>query len=347
MLITELAADKCYVVYANSQGPKKGKQCDHMHEHNTEKGDMVQLTCDVDFHVFIPKYDDNGMPSSNMMAIICFGEHTHPPPPQRRCPPDVKDALIRLIQAFRPSEATARRLIASPMLPLMLNGKTSLSQEHIALTNQSVVNHLIQKERYKEYPHGTDFMGALHLTDKQNPDDPYVRKCIYIDNRQYIILCQSKQQSELFFQSTEIQCDKTFACTKCREFEINGYSHETSQITTLSRVFTNEETATGYEQAFTLAFQTAEENVGLRIPWGHLEPYSDREFRIKAVLLDMHSGQMHGLGRYFVSKYPSHEDANWHIPRIVKVCQVHFMRSIKKLRNSGNVPESMSCCDHF
>jgi len=91
------------------------------------------------------------------------------------------------------------------MLPLMLNGKTSLSQEHIALTNQSVVNHLVWKERYKEYLHGTDFMGALHLTEKQTLDDPYIGKCIYIDNRQYIILCQSKQQSELFFQSTEIQ----------------------------------------------------------------------------------------------------------------------------------------------
>src|SRR5277367_3998072 len=30
---------------------------------------------------------------------------------------------------------TARRLIASPILPIMLNGKTSLTQEHIALTN--------------------------------------------------------------------------------------------------------------------------------------------------------------------------------------------------------------------
>ena len=65
------------------------------------------------------------------------------------------------------------------------------------------------------------------------------------DNGQFIILCQSKQQSELFFNSTEIQADKTYAHTQCREFEINGYSHETGQLTTLSRVFTNAEDTDG------------------------------------------------------------------------------------------------------
>jgi hypothetical protein len=86
------------------------------------------------------------------------------------------------------------------------------------------------------------------------------------DDGQFVILCQSKQQSELFFSATEYQADKTFARTKCREFELNGYSFETRQLTTLCHIFTNAEDAEGYQLAFRLAFDTAENDTGKKIP---------------------------------------------------------------------------------
>lgn len=217
----------------------------------------------------------------------------------------------------------------------MLNGSKSLSEEHIALTNQSVVNHLIRKERFKQFPHGTDYLGVLHLIQHQNQQDPYIRKAIMRDNGEFIILCQSKQQSDLFFSSTEYQADKTFARTKCREFELNGYSFETAQLTTLCRIFTNAEDAEGYEFAFSLAFDTAEEDVGKKIPWGHLYPVSERENRVKAIILDLHSGQMQGLAKYFEKKYGDVGNGEWHFTRIVKFCQVHFYRTITRLYRQG------------
>jgi len=67
-----------------------------------------------------------------------------------------------------------------------------------------------------------------------------------------------------------------------------------------------------------------------RIPWGHLVPASKSPIRVKAILIDEHLGQKAGLARYFETEYPF-QAGEWHIARIVKVCRVHFLRSINKL----------------
>ena len=56
----------------------------------------------------------------------------------------------------------------------MLNGEEELTHKHLSLLNQSSVNHIIQTERAKEYPFGTDSIGVQHLMTRQNPSDPYV-----------------------------------------------------------------------------------------------------------------------------------------------------------------------------
>src|SRR5204863_2676458 len=86
----------------------------------------------------------------------------------------------------------------------------------------------------------------------------------------FVVLCQFTEQSRVFFQSYEIQVDKTFSRTKCRELEINSYDHATKHIRTLSRVFTDYKDSDGYFQAFNLSFKRAETDIGKRIPWGHL-----------------------------------------------------------------------------
>ena len=70
------------------------------------------------------------------------------------------------------------------------------------------------------------------------------------------------------------------------------------------------------------------------LPWGHLIPPEVGTHRIKAILVDEHGGQAKGLGRYFTEQYPNLE-ANEHILAIVKTCQVHVERSIKKLETKG------------
>ena len=108
----------------------------------------------------------------------------------------------------------------SPILPIMLNGKTSLSQEHVALTNQDVVNHLVRRERAKEFAWGMDFQGVQYLMFRQNDSNPYIRHVELFPDGRFIILCQSSEQSRLLMHSTELHADKTFSRTKCRKFEI-------------------------------------------------------------------------------------------------------------------------------
>jgi hypothetical protein len=79
-----------------------------------------------------------------------------------------------------------------------------------------------------------------------------------------------------------------------------------------------------------LSFKTAESDIGGRIPWGHLISSEESLIRIKAVLVDEHGGQIAGLGKYFEKEYPFH-NRQWHISRIVKVCRVHYNRSINRL----------------
>jgi len=279
------------------------------------------------------------------MAILSYGEHTHPPPPPRKIPETVKNELLRVVKAYGAAEATARRLIASPILPIMLNGKTSLTQEHIALTNQDAVNYLIRKERIKEYPFGTDFLGVQKVMLQQSLQDPYIRATVQYPDGHFVVLCQFSEQSKAFFQSYELQVDKTFSRTRCQEFEVNSYDHATKRIRTLSRVFTDYEDGDGYYQAFSLIFNQAEKDVGKRIPWGHMVPsiQSSGTARVKAILVDEHGGQIKGLGRYFAQEYPPH-DADWHILRLVKTCLVHYERSVQKLLDASVPKGSTLIC---
>jgi hypothetical protein len=74
------------------------------------------------------------------------------------------------------------------MLPIFLDGKSNLTTQHISLTNMDAINHLIRKERLREYPNGTDILGVQHLMSKQ-PADPYIRQAIQFDDGHFVVLC--------------------------------------------------------------------------------------------------------------------------------------------------------------
>ena len=97
------------------------------------------------------------------MALLSFGEHTHPPPPPRKIPEKIKKELTKVFVEFSLADVTVRRLLSSPLLPILLNGKTTLSSHHVALTNMDAINHLIRKERKRQFPGGTDILGVQHL----------------------------------------------------------------------------------------------------------------------------------------------------------------------------------------
>ena len=142
-LIVESPIPKCYAVYANIQG-SKNQQCPFYHRvidsNQRKKGKIVQLECQCIFHYYFP-HIINDKPSSKYMAIVCYGQHDHPPPPAIRISSTIKNELVRMVHTFGGSaECTAQCLIASPMLPIMLNGQTELN---IALFNQDALNYIL------------------------------------------------------------------------------------------------------------------------------------------------------------------------------------------------------------
>lgn len=328
---------ECSYVCANIQG-SDDKKCPYYHESRDKgraRGNLISIRdCPVKYWFFIPKVNVDGTPSTNHLVILSKGEHNHPPPPLQRIAPDIKANILKAVHEFGLAEATARKLIASSHLSIMLNGEEKLRHEHLSLLNQSSVNHIIRTERAKEYPFGTDFIGVQHLMTCQNPSDPYIREATMYPDGKFIILCQFKWQSQLLFDADELHADKTFKRTNCQEFEINVYSHETRHIGTIARVYTDAEDELGYYRAFSLVFKTAEQDIGRKLPWGHLASIGSGNHRIKAVLVDEHGGQIKGLGRYLEEQHPRKE-ASSHVLALVKTCQVHYERSIKRLESKG------------
>lgn len=307
----------------------------------------------------MPKYV-HGQPSTNKMAIVSYGEHHHPPPPPIKIDSIVRAEFAALCHKAGISGLTAQKLLASPSLPILLDGSPNLTEKHLACINHDSLNHLIRRERLREYPFGTDVLGVQHLMQTRI-SNPYVRRAIQSSDGHFVVLCQFQSQSEMYFNTPEIQADKTFRRSKINEYEINAYDSVTHRIATLARVFTDYEDEEGYFQAVDLSWSVAEEDVGKCIPWAHLEPSDTSHIRdsthsfgdsakvatvkIKAILLDLHGGQLKGIGRYFQKKYPNHGDGSitWHTSRLVKLCQVHYERSIHKLAikglSKGTIPE--------
>ena len=300
------------------------------------KGNLIHINCPVKYYFYTPLVKRNS-PLTHHLAILSYGEHNHPPPPMRRIAPVLRGKIISAITKFGLAEATARKLIASSYMPLILNGQEELNAQHLALLNQSAIDHIIRVERTKQFPHGTDFLGVQYRMTHQDLTNPYVRVATMYPDGQFMIACQFKEQSRLLFEADEIHIDKTFKRTNCRELEINIYSHEARHIGTIARIFTDSEDELGYYRAINLVSEIAEEDMGAHIPWGHLTLESSTSRHIKAILVDEHGGQAKGLGRYFTEKYPS-RDTSQHLLKIVKTCRVHYERSIHKLEGK-NVPK--------
>ena len=276
----------------------------------------------------------NGKLSTNHFVIISRGEHNHPPPPMRRINPELRERMIEIVRSQGLAETTARKLIASPSMPLLLKGENELSIAYFSILNQAVVNHILKAEKLKEYPFGTAFLGVQHLFTHQSTSQPYIRVCQLFSDNTFIVHCQSYEQSRLLFDAKEIQVDKTFKRTECDELEVNVYCERARHLATVARVFTPGKNEEAFYRAFKSICDIAEKDIGRKLPWGHLVSHKESSHRIRAILVDEEGAQIKGIGRYFEEKYPG-RDGHTHIRHIVKICQVHYERSIQRLVSKG------------
>lgn len=117
------------------------------------------MPCGVKFHIYKPTLDSANKATVPYIAVVSVGIHTHPPPPPSKIPEDVRQVVLSAIKAHGVNSITASRLMASNMLPRLLNNSISLNMEHASLLNTDRVNSIIRRERMKENPAGTDFLG--------------------------------------------------------------------------------------------------------------------------------------------------------------------------------------------
>ena len=253
------------------------------------KGQLNRVECPVKFHFLTPIAKRGNHLSTNHIVIVSEGEHNHPPPPMRRIAPDLKDKVITAVKEFGLAEATARKLVASSFMPIILNGEEDLTYRHLAMLNQSVVNHIIRTEHAKEHPLGTDFLGVQHQLTRQDPNNPYIRSATMYPDGKFIVHCQSKDRSRLLFEAHELHIDKTFKRTKCNEFEVNVYSDRARHLGTIARVFMDSDDELAYFRAMRAICDTTEQELRKKLPWAHLTPEKSVN-RIKAILVDEHGG---------------------------------------------------------
>lgn len=125
-------------------------------------GRLQHMACSVKFHIYKPTLQLNtNEPSAPFMAIISVGLHNHPPPPPSKLPMQVRNTLLNAIKSYGVSTATATRIMASNMLPWLLDNVPTLVVKHATLLNNDRINQIIRRERMREFPWGTDFLGML------------------------------------------------------------------------------------------------------------------------------------------------------------------------------------------
>jgi len=245
----------------------------------------------------------------------------------------IRDQLVKVVTNYGAVEATARRLISSSFMPIMLNGQNELTHQHLVLLNQSAVNHIIRIERAKQFPFGTDFLGVQHEMPRQDPKNPYICEAIMYPDGKFIVCGLFPDQSrKIAVKAVEYHNDKTYKRTNCHEYEINAYSHEAHHIATIARIFTDAEDEIGYYRAIQVAMSVIELDIDTRIQFGHMVSRTTESHWVKAILVDMHLGQAKGIGRYLAEVYPEKSAAQHISFPIVKVCRVHWERAIHKLR---------------
>jgi len=75
--------------------------------------------------------------------------------------------------------------------------------------------------------------------------DPYIRQAMQFDDGHFVVLYQFSEQSDAFFSISEIQADKMFRQTHCREFELNTFNNFTRCTLTLFSIWTDYENEEG------------------------------------------------------------------------------------------------------
>ncbi|OAF57839.1 hypothetical protein VC83_05497 [Pseudogymnoascus destructans] len=320
---TITASDElCAVIEQNST---RRKHCGV--EHIQGRGKLIHTNCNVQFRLFQP-YNLIDCP---YIIWTSHGVHCHPPPPPSRTPQQLVDSLLTVIKKINDPSLTTRTLLKNPALQSFYehwNGK-SLSDVHKSLINLDKISFILRKQQLLNYPYGQHLIGVQHEWDVSHKNKPnsYIKNLI-LNEEKFMAVCFYTEAAKVLLKRDSFEIDMTFKRIKASEINevvFAAFLPELNKVVTFVRIFVNQESTEMYTQLFHTVFNAIAKETGQRIQWKHLH-----QSGFGAVVMDMDSKQMSGLGRYLSDIDDHHRPWQWHVQHVIIYCTIHFKRGILK-----------------
>ncbi|KAJ5817626.1 hypothetical protein N7447_007634 [Penicillium robsamsonii] len=256
--------------------------------HPSGRGDLIKSSpkCQVQFRAFIPKD-----PIKHPYAIwVSRGVHNHPPPPPSKPPFELIKGISNLLARMRSPDLSLSFFLRSFELRAFCAkyGSLTISQLHHSFANREIFTTILQKQRALYYPLGREMGGIYHLLAKDPHTKEYIREII--DNeRGTFIFCALDEQLQLLASLDSWEVDMSYKRVQgiFNEVIFATFLPDHGKIITLLRVFTTEETTSGYTTIFAAAFNLITRVTGVPVKFHYLHGSG-----IKSIVIDMCPKQM-------------------------------------------------------
>ncbi|OJD22190.1 hypothetical protein ACJ73_06466 [Blastomyces percursus] len=295
-------------------------------DHIQGRGKLVHQKCNVIFDILIPIDLEN----SPYIALRSHGLHSHPPPPPSRIPVNITRDIAQVIHQMKDPDLTLTLFLKSPEIKTLCQrySQQTFTQIHKSLINMDRIAALIYKERLFHFPEGRDFAGVMyHYQQDQQEHDPYIQR-IYNENNQFMIFCAFKVQLKLLLTLKSFEIDMSFKRIQSRhinEIVLATMLPEDNKIFTLLRVIVNTESTSMYKKLFERFFTLVYDVTGFGLQFHHLHGQG-----LHAVVMDMDTKQMTGLGQAIAEIDDQHRGWHWQLRNIIIFCHIHFMRGVDR-----------------
>lgn len=305
------------------------KFCDF--DHVQGPGKLEHIKCSVIFTALVPV----NIQETPYILFTSHGIHQHPPPPPHKPPEQILKGIESIIRNMRNPSLTLAKFLRSPELEAFCQqyNASTPAEIHASLSNIDRISAIIQKQRLLTYPEGQDFNGVVYISNINPTLKQYIQEK-YRDPDGIMILCAYKEQIMLLNKLTSFEVDMSYK--RIRQKNMNEvvfatYLHEHGKIITLMRVFTNQETTTGYYLLFKRVFTLVEKVTGQPVEFNSIHGNG-----ISGIIVDMDTKQYAGLARYLKEIDPYHRSLLWQLQSIIIFCRVHFFRTITEIVSNDN-----------
>ncbi|KAJ5731790.1 uncharacterized protein N7483_006298 [Penicillium malachiteum] len=205
----------------------------------------------------------------------------------------------------------------------------SLTDIHRSFANEGRLGLIIQKHRLIHYPAGQSLNGVVFAKANSPTLSTYIQDVVKGQEGHLFIVCLTKNQADHFHQIQSFEVDmssKRLHDKDLHELVFARRVPEQSKVTTLCRVFTNQDKRVAYKAMFQRVFERIEQLTGRPCQFGPIHNCG-----IWAVVVDMDWKQRDGFADYLSLIPPATLDSGTIALQMTVFCHIHFRRGIDEL----------------